>query len=217
MVILDWLDTHNGAVMAVATVLNVLVAATYAFVTWRLWRVAKDQAQTSQQAWIEAHIQAEAAMAAARAANEQADLTRQMFEASHRPYLTIIAPDPTFLGDGRIRFIIHLENKGTVPGVVTGWHVGVRYRGCKLIEQEFPEPKITRVVFPGVPERMPLLEISAANAAPIRGSGDAVLVEASVTYRGVGTKTYSTLVVMELISVNEYTMWERRTIRLDQP
>jgi len=45
--ILTWLDQHNGAVVAVATVVNVLVAIVYAFFTWGLWRQARHQARHS--------------------------------------------------------------------------------------------------------------------------------------------------------------------------
>jgi hypothetical protein len=59
--ILAWLDQHNGAVVAIATVLNVLVAIVYAFFTWRLWRQARHQATQ----------------------------TRAMFEATNRAWLSI--------------------------------------------------------------------------------------------------------------------------------
>lgn len=34
--LVTWLDDHSGAITAVATVVNVIVAGVYAFVTWRL-------------------------------------------------------------------------------------------------------------------------------------------------------------------------------------
>lgn len=213
--LMDWLDKHNGAVIAVATVINVIVAAAYAFVTWGLWKVARSQAATTVNLWTETHIQAEASVATARAAHEQAQVTRRMFEASHRPYVAIMSRYPLSLPDGRLQFSFSLENKGAVPAVVTTWRVAVRMGGKPVVEQIYPEDKVASIVFPGETESMPPIEISATRAAPMRGSGKPVLVEVRVEYRGVAEPSYSTSLVMEFMSMADATMWQRRSIRLE--
>jgi hypothetical protein len=64
--LLDWLNVNSGAVTAIATAVGAMVTAIYAFFTILLWRVTK----------------------------EQAAITRHIFEASHRPYVTVRAQEP---------------------------------------------------------------------------------------------------------------------------
>ncbi len=199
--LLDWLDMHNGAVVAIATVVGAIIAGIYAFVTWGMWR--------------ESHRQAEASVAAARAANEQADVTRRIFEASHRPYVAIMSRDPLSLPDGRLQFSFSLENKGAAPAVVTAWRVAVRMGSKPIIEQIYAEDKIASVAFAGETASMPHIEISATQAAPMKGSGNPVLVEVRVAYRGVTERGYSTSLVMEFMSIADRVMWRRRSIQLE--
>jgi len=79
-----------------ATVVGAVVAAVYAFFTILLWRVTK----------------------------EQAVITRRIFEARHRPYVTVRAQEPTDTRvQGDLLFNMVFENQGTVPADITAWEV----------------------------------------------------------------------------------------------
>src|SRR2546422_4444160 len=88
-----WLDQHNGAVVAVATVLNVLVAIVYAFFTWGLWRQAKRQARQ----------------------------TRAMFEATNRPWLSIEPIRRYGFSESGVRLDFHFRNHWHRPAVADTW------------------------------------------------------------------------------------------------
>lgn len=91
-----WLNQNNGALTAMAALVGVLLTAVYAVFTLLLWRAMK----------------------------AQADITRRIFEASHRPYVTAQAAEPADTGlQGRLTFNVNLENQGTVPADITAWHV----------------------------------------------------------------------------------------------
>lgn len=221
MLLLDWLDTHNGAVIAVATVVNVLVAAAYAFVTWRLWRVARDQAHMSQQVWIEAHLQAEASMAAARAANEQADLIRRMFEASHRPYLAVNATPPDHRSaSGQSPWALQivapfvLENRGTVPAVVTRWTTEVRHGAATLESRDKKQPDMVLAVFPGVPHTMHV-EVTLLDRRPYFESGHPLVFTVRAEYTGLAGKSYSTRLATELTLTQEAIKFGTREVAFD--
>ena len=73
-----------------------VVTAVYAFFTILLWRVTK----------------------------EQSTITRRIFEASHRPYVTVRAQEPPETRvQGRLLFNMVFENQGTVPADITVWEV----------------------------------------------------------------------------------------------
>jgi len=94
--LLDWLNVNSGAVTAIATAVGAVVTAIYAFFTILLWRVTK----------------------------EQAAITRHIFEASHRPYVTVRAQEPPETHvQGRLLFHMVFENQGTVPADITAWEV----------------------------------------------------------------------------------------------
>src|SRR2546425_9619449 len=79
-----WLDQHKDAVVAVATVVNVLVAIVYAFFTWGLWRQARHQASQ----------------------------TRAMFEATNRPWLSIEPVRQFGFSEAGVRLDFRLRNHG---------------------------------------------------------------------------------------------------------
>ena len=84
MKLLAWLDQHNGAVVAIATVLNVLVATVYAFFTWGLWRQAQHQANQA----------------------------RAMFEATNRPWLSIEPVQRFGFSESGVRLDVRPRNHG---------------------------------------------------------------------------------------------------------
>jgi len=57
---LTWLNTNSGAVTAIAAVTGVVITAVYTILALGLWRQTK----------------------------KQAEITRHIFEASHRPYVS---------------------------------------------------------------------------------------------------------------------------------
>ena len=150
------------------------------------------------------------------ATRRQAALTRRIFEASHRPYLNVLPQDPVFL-DRHIHFVFHLDNRGTVPAIVTGWHVSVRYRGQAVPIEPGESRDVVRVVFPGGGhERLGLVRVVEPNGLRLPGRpGQVLLVEASIAYRGAGDRQFSTRIVMELFATNEVTAWDCLEVRLD--
>src|SRR2546425_5007664 len=88
-----WLDQHKDAVVAVATVLNVLVAIVYAFFTWGLWRQVRHQARQK----------------------------RAMFEATNRPWLSIEPIQRFGFSESGVRLDFHLRNHGHGPAFADSW------------------------------------------------------------------------------------------------
>lgn len=147
------------------------------------------------------------------ATKRQAKITQRMFEASQRPWVSITVPSPT-RDDRRIQWDFWLENKGTVPAVLTAWHVSVSQRGKKIIERLESGVEIILAVFPGTQDKMRPVEI---RDEPVLAAqrGEATSVEAVVRDRELGETAYSTRVVYELVLTVERTIWEWREIRLD--
>ncbi len=150
------------------------------------------------------------------ATSQQAALTRRILEASHRPYVNVLPQAPAF-HDGHIHFVFHLENRGTVPAMVTRWQVSVRYRGQAVPIERGESRDVVRVVFPsGAQERLGLVRVVEPNGLRLPGRpGQVMLVEASVAYHGVGGRQFSTEVLMELFATSEVTAWDCREVRLD--
>jgi hypothetical protein len=146
------------------------------------------------------------------ATKRQATLTQQTFEASHRPYLNVLPQAPAFV-DRHIHFVFHLENRGPVPAVVTGWQGVVRYRDQVVPTRPGGSREVVRVVFPGSQERLGLVRVGEPDG--LRDASHLITVEASVEYRGAGPRQFSTQITMELLATNEVTAWDCREVRLD--
>jgi hypothetical protein len=94
-----------------ATAVGAVVTAVYAFFTILLWRVTK----------------------------EQAAITRRIFEASHRPYVTVRTQEPTDTHvPGRLLFNMVFENQGAVPADITAWEVRGTLMDLDGYEQPIP-------------------------------------------------------------------------------
>jgi hypothetical protein len=117
--LLDWLRDNNQAVTAMAAVFVAAVTAIYAFVTILLWLATR----------------------------RQAILTRQMFEASHTPYVSIRVEDATDTSiPGRLSFNMVLENHGPVLAHIMNWEVRATLTDMEL--QVRPVPHIAAVLSP---------------------------------------------------------------------
>lgn len=113
MDLLSWLNENSGAVTAVAAVAGVVVATAYSIFAALQWRATK----------------------------AQADITRRTFEASHRPYLTVEAQEPTDTGThGLLSFALAFLNHGSVPADITAFEVA-----GTLMDLDGPEQPVNRV------------------------------------------------------------------------
>ncbi len=90
----------SNTVIAVATAVNVAVTAVYALFTWRLWQETRRQAELSRQ---------------------QAAQTREIFEATHRPWVSIEPFQLYAFTDSSVRLEFRLHNHGPSPAFVTRW------------------------------------------------------------------------------------------------
>jgi hypothetical protein len=169
----SWLQANNGAVIAIATVAGVLVAILYAIFTGGLWKETRRQAK----------------------------ITQRMFEASHRPYVSINPlwttgdVDPRTARRG-ISIEFTLENHGGVPAVVSRWQVVVQHRNVTVAENDAGD--FSLCIFPGGSEKVRPVKIAAEEAREIWNSPDPVSVDATVRYRGSYDRPYSTRVVAHL-------------------
>ncbi|MBI4269034.1 MAG: hypothetical protein HY615_01760 [Candidatus Rokubacteria bacterium] len=226
--LLAWLDKHNGAVVAVATAVNVLVAAFYAFVTWRLWRVAADQAavsrralETSQAMAVSARAQVDASTTAARAAEEQARVTQQTFEASNRPYLVITSQEPerrNHPNSSRMAVVARfaLENRGSVPGILKSWRLEAR-TGRQVLAQPHHRqaPGLALAVVPGGSHPMPEIEVDIADRDPYYREQRSIIFEAEARYEGLAGRPYATRVVTEFTFDKDAMRYETREIKFE--
>jgi hypothetical protein len=87
----DWVATHHEPLTVCITLAGVVVAWRYVVLTHRLAKAANVQAGAARD-------QAQASRAGAEAAADQARVARQIFEAAHRPYLSVAITD-FFYGD----------------------------------------------------------------------------------------------------------------------
>ena len=58
-----------------------------------------------------------------QATRTQAEITRQAFEASHRPFLSVRAEEPTDRVNNRLLFNLVFETHGLVPATITAWDI----------------------------------------------------------------------------------------------
>jgi hypothetical protein len=90
----------SNTVIAIATAVNVVVTTIYAIFTWRLWQETRRQAGLTGQ---------------------QAAQTREMFEATHRPWISIEPFRQYDFSTSSVRLAFRLRNHGSSPAFVTRW------------------------------------------------------------------------------------------------
>jgi hypothetical protein len=101
----DWLNTNAAAVAALGAVGAAIATAIYAFFTLVLWFATR----------------------------RQAILTRQMFEASHTPYLSIRVEDPAGPSQqGKLALNVVFENQGSVLAHIIKWEMVATLSGMDL-------------------------------------------------------------------------------------
>jgi hypothetical protein len=94
----DWLNTNAAGVAAIGVVGAAIATAIYAFFTILLWFATR----------------------------RQAILTRQMFEASHSPYVSIRVQEPTQPSrQGEFAINVVFENQGSVLAHIIKWEMVV--------------------------------------------------------------------------------------------
>ena len=210
----DWLNQNSVVVTAVATAAGVAVALGYSIFAGLQWRATK----------------------------RQADITQALFETGHRPWLAITCnheqaclgrgdyPASTkFVEIGQHQFGVAMENKGSVPAIVTKWRIVVERDGDEPRVRESPTATET-VIYPAVGESLARIEFEdrwervkgLRGDTFVCGGGEKYKAEANrtirltaaVTYRGVAEKVYSTAAVYE---VGPETSFELtcRDVRLD--
>ncbi len=168
---MDWLNQNSQAVLVLVGLVGLVVAGLYAYFTWGLW------VETTH----------------------QVNVTQQMFEAGHRPWLSVESdwaapPSPTSMSIDSI-----LQNHGTVPAMVTRWWVKVHQGQRHIAEHDTKGAEISLCVFPGRHEKTKPVLISSDDAQRVLASPEHLRVDATVKYQGLGGRQYSTRVVAHLI------------------
>jgi len=168
-----WIKANHDPLTVVVTFVGVLVAWRYVLLTRRLAEAANVQA-------VAAREQAHAGRIAAQAAAEQASITRQIFEASHRPVVGLQMHDSNFFEAPEIyRLDFDAENFGQVPAILTESRLIVRRDAEVLVDRKVPGRG--RCIFPGEET-----DLRFAGPQDSRGQGtrDVVDVEVTVSYTG---------------------------------
>lgn len=192
--ILFWITNHSSALIVIATVLGVVVAGIYSFLTWRLANAAIAQAQAALTQAEASRAQATAATDAARAAADQAVIARQIFEAAHRPYVELMLSDSTRFDHAQAYEIgVQLQNHGPVPATLVDWDVTIRSSSGRLetVENVLPQD-VGRCLFPG----RELTLRAARGAGYVTGTVGAQL-SVTVRYGGTPATRYKSRIVVE--------------------
>jgi hypothetical protein len=157
-----------------------LITTIYGFFTILLWRVTRRQA--------------DAAAEQARLTREQADLTRAIFEATHRPELSVAPIFKQAVNPGFIRLNFRLINHGRMTAVITNWSATLK-RGDQLIAQA-DSLTGTLVVFPGASsDAVPHIEMKGERAVILwwaESPEHGATLRVEVLYRATGPSVYST-------------------------
>lgn len=142
------------------------MTAVYTFFTIRLWRATKTQAE----------------------------ITRCIFEASHRPYLTVSVLEPTDIGgEGGLSFKIAFENRGSVPANLIVWEARGTLMDLDGHEQpiDLIEPIQSPVGRSLAPHEVAAIELRFV-AGCLPNPPLPFRLRGRVEYRGVTSSTYST-------------------------
>jgi hypothetical protein len=165
-------EVTSTTVIAVATAVNVAVTMVYAYFTWRLWQETRREAELTGQ---------------------QAVQTREIFEATNRPWLSI-EPFQEFAFDGgSVKINFRLRNHGTSPAFVTHWikHWDLPSPEDVLRLTDSPGEQVSWCIFPNGEGRARQIEFGDPRGAWNRGSRFLV----GVRYHGPDQRPHSTRLV----------------------
>lgn len=194
--VLQTLGAWAGVIVASA---GVIVAIRYVILTRRLAQAA--------------NVQAGAARVAADAAAAQAESTRLIFEAAHRPYLQVVMDRTSsfFYEADFYRFHYTVENHGAVPAILTERHLIVRVDGQEVLRLQ-PAPE-SRAIFPGDEPRLDWDQFQ--HGRPQQTPQVPIEVECTVRYRGLSGLTYMTRVVAVSRPGGPYREWRYSRVELE--
>jgi hypothetical protein len=182
-----WLTTGGNAtaVSALAAIAGVLVglaavivAAVYARLTRRLARAA--------------HRQADLTANIARETQRQVEVSRQVFEAAHRPYIEVTLEDAFFVRADHYRARFEMTNHGAVPAVGITWAVTISHEGQEIATEG---STAMRVLFPGG-ARVFVVDTGAENGANEPPPG-LTTIAVAVQYAGTSGRAYATRATLE--------------------
>jgi len=182
--ILHWLNTNSGAVTALAAVAGVVITAIYTLFTIGLWRQTK----------------------------RQAEITRNIFEASNRPYIILICEEPTDTeSSGHFSFNISFQNKGTVPAHLTQWQIDAKIMDLdanwdSVAPIDPLSTPVGRSLGPSEEEQLPI----SFNYPWLRDSTLPFRLVGRVDYEGVASLSYSTTFDAERVRGR----WERQGYKI---
>jgi hypothetical protein len=170
-----WMKANHEPLTVVVTSLGVLVAWRYVVLTRRLAEAANVQARAGRE-------QAEAGRITVQAAAEQARITRQIFEASHRPIVGLMTYEGNFFrGADSYRLHFEAKNHGQVPAILTESRMVAR-RGAEVLVER-TEPGRGRCIFPGEDTRLECEQVRP-HGGVAQTPREAVDVELTVHYTG---------------------------------
>jgi hypothetical protein len=165
--LMAWARDNSSAVTALAALAAVVVTIIYTFFTLLLW------AQTKR----------------------QATLTRQMFDASQRPWLSM-QPTMAVEDPGALILGVDIKNHGAVAGVVAGFRVAITH-GAKTLKNRESAEAGRLAIFPGWTEHMRVMVLHGQDAVGVAASAGPVIIDAILRYESYG-RPYSTRLVAAL-------------------
>lgn len=168
---LQWLNINSGAVTAMASAAVVVVTTIYAYFTIRLWQATKTQAE----------------------------ITRLIFEAGHRPYVSVMVRQLIpFIEEcqGHLKGTVVIENHGSVPAAITAWDI----QGRLMNNQGHEQPvKLIKPIIPTVdgclaPHMRVTIKIHLVGSDLPHNKNKALpaLVHGHIDYQGLGPQVYRT-------------------------
>jgi hypothetical protein len=169
----------------IAVVVTGLIIFWYTLETSRLRRQGADQTKATQ---------------------EQAAITRQIFEASQRPFLKVSLDSSSFFNDpDHYRVDFGVANRGPVPAVIVRWVVEIIVNGATV--REHVSGNVTKALFVGDDVTL------QARPTPFSGGQiqqDAleVMVRARVRYESPAGRSYESW----LDSRGRYGSWRTDTV-----
>lgn len=165
----DWAGANSQALGAIGTLAAVAVAAIYAFFTHRLWQATR----------------------------AQAEITRRMFEASHRPYVQVKIDIESFFNDPELYGLeFDIIHHGQVPAVLIGWAATITREQDRVRIERVSPPDWRRTLYPGGEKTIEVLAFTEGGAV-INQSAPPIRTTFALRYRGSHDTAYRTRVLIE--------------------